>query len=193
MRKLIFATHNEHKLKEIRQILPGWKIQGLHEIGLYDEIAENGTTLEANAEIKAEYVFAKTGEACFADDTGLEVEALNGAPGILSARYAGDQHDFKANIDKLLSEMDGIENRKARFRTVICLIIDDKKQFFEGIVEGKITKSPKGSEGFGYDPVFVPDGYELSFAEMSASEKNAISHRGKAMKDLQDYLLNLMK
>ncbi len=192
MRKLIFATHNTHKLTEIRQILPEWEILGLTDIGLHDEIIENGQTLEANAEIKADYVYRKTGVSCFADDTGLEVEALNGAPGVHSARYATNGHDFKANMDKLLKEMTGIDKRGARFRTSVCLILNDEKHFFEGIVYGQIITVPRGDEGFGYDPVFVPDGYTKTFAEMDAEEKNSISHRGMAVSKLQDFLLNLL-
>ena len=189
MKDLVFATHNEHKLKEIRQILPGWNIKGLQEIGLTEEIIEDGNTLEANAEIKADYVYRKTGLSCFADDTGLEVYALNGAPGVHSARYAGDGHDFKANMEKLLHEMEHETMREARFRTSVCLILEGKKMFFDGIVEGQIIRTPRGDEGFGYDPVFLPDGFDLTFAEMPSLEKNAISHRGRAIKKLQDFLL----
>lgn len=188
MKKLVFATHNAHKLKEIKQILPSWDIVGLEDCGIHEEIVEDGNTLEVNAEIKADYIFNKTGLSCFADDTGLEVDALNGAPGVHSARYAGESHDFKANLNKLLLEMKDHSNRKARFRTVICLILDGKKSFFDGIAEGEILYDPKGKEGFGYDPVFQSENYSISFAEMSANEKNEISHRGKAVKKLQSFL-----
>ncbi len=187
MKKIVFATHNSHKISEIRQILPDLDIVGLDEIKIHDEIVENGLTLEANAEIKADFVYQKTGLSCFADDTGLEVDALHGAPGVYSARYAGNGHDFKANMDKLLQEMQGVENRAARFRTVICLIFKGKKHFFEGIVEGQIIEEEKGEKGFGYDPVFLPNGHHLTFAEMTAEAKNVISHRGRAVEKLKSF------
>ncbi|MBN2729175.1 MAG: RdgB/HAM1 family non-canonical purine NTP pyrophosphatase [Bacteroidales bacterium] len=189
MEKLVFATHNPHKLKELRQIFPSLEILGLHDCNITEEIIEDGHTLEANAEIKADYVFQKTGFSCFADDTGLEVDALHGAPGVLSARYAGDGHDFNANMDKLLREMKDKENRSARFKTVICLILNGRKSFFEGVVEGEILHQPRGDEGFGYDPIFRPLNHSLSFAEMTSDEKNSISHRGRAVQKLLGFLL----
>lgn len=189
MEKLVFATHNSHKLKELRQIFPSLEILGLHDCNITEEIIEDGLTLEANAEIKADYVFQKTGFSCFADDTGLEVDALHGAPGVLSARYAGDGHDFSANMEKLLREMQDKENRSARFKTVICLILNGRKSFFEGVVEGEILHQPRGEEGFGYDPIFRPLNHSLSFAEMTSDEKNSISHRGRAVQKLLGFLL----
>ena len=190
--QIVFATNNAHKLSEIRQIL-GHKIEvlSLSDIGCHDDIPETGTTLEANALQKARYIRDKYGYDCFADDTGLEVDALGGEPGIYSARYAGGEgHDSEANMQKLLQKLDGEANRAARFRTVIALVQGSKEQLFEGIVEGTILLQRAGKEGFGYDPVFAPleaDG--LAFAQMSAEAKNAISHRGRATKKLAEYLL----
>jgi XTP/dITP diphosphohydrolase len=190
--KIVFATNNAHKLAEVKAVLgDGWELVTLKEVGITEEIPETGKTLDENASIKARYVFERTGLDCFADDTGLEVEALNGAPGVRSARYATDGHDFAANNRKLLHELDGVENRKARFRTVISLIIDGVERQVEGIVEGEIATSESGAEGFGYDPLFVPEGYDRTFAEMSAEEKNAISHRGRAVKNLEALLLDI--
>ena len=163
----------------------------LREVGITEDIPETGATLDENASIKARYVYERTGLNCFADDTGLEVEALGGAPGVHSARYATDGHDFAANNRKLLRELEGKTNRKARFRTVISLIVDGVERQVEGIVEGEITTSESGAEGFGYDPLFVPEGYDRTFAEMSAEEKNAISHRGRAVKNLEALLLDI--
>jgi XTP/dITP diphosphohydrolase len=180
------ATNNEHKLKEVRQILD-YKdilIKGLEEVGCYDDIPETADTLEGNALLKARYMYSHYGVDCFADDTGLEVEALGGAPGVHSARYATDGHDFAANNAKLIRELEGKENRRARFRTVISLIRNGVEEQVEGIVEGRIATSMAGSEGFGYDPLFIPEGYDKSFAEMSAQEKNAISHLGRAVEAL---------
>ena len=160
----------------------------LREVGITEDIPETGATLDENASIKARYVYERTGLNCFADDTGLEVEALGGAPGVHSARYATDGHDFAANNRKLLRELDGKVNRKARFRTVISLIVDGVERQVEGIVEGEITTSESGAEGFGYDPLFMPEGYDRTFAEMSAEEKNAISHRGRAVAKLVEML-----
>lgn len=191
MKKLVFATNNAHKLEEIRAIL-GDKvgILSLNDINCHADIPETADTLQGNAALKAQYIFENYGLDCFADDTGLEVEALNGAPGIYSARYAdGEGHDSEANMKKLLSEMQDKENRKARFRTVICLIEDGKEHFFEGIVNGSIIRERKGGAGFGYDPIFMPDGYSETFAEMGNDEKNKISHRARAVQELCEYLL----
>ena len=163
----------------------------LREVGITEDIPETGATLDENASIKAHYVYERTGLNCFADDTGLEVEALGGAPGVHSARYATDGHDFAANNRKLLRELEGKTNRKARFRTVISLIVDGVERQVDGIVEGEITTSESGAEGFGYDPLFMPEGYDRTFAEMSAEEKNAISHRGRAVKNLEALLLDI--
>lgn len=194
--KIVFATNNKHKLEEIREILGhNFEIVSLKDIGCDVDIPETGDTLEENARQKAEYVFSRYGLDCFADDTGLEVEALDGAPGVHSARYAeGTDHDSRANMAKLLREMAGKANRKARFRTVISLIRHDsdhplgREQQFEGVVEGRISTSPHGSEGFGYDPVFVPDGHTESFAQLGEAVKNTISHRARAVKKLVDEL-----
>jgi XTP/dITP diphosphohydrolase len=189
MNELIFATNNKHKLTEIQSIVGSdFNIRSLGDIGCTEDIAETAATLEGNALLKAEYVYTKYGMNCFADDTGLEVEALDGRPGVYSARYATDGHDFEANIDKVLSELEGISNRKARFRTVIALYLDGSVNYFEGIVNGEIIHERKGIKGFGYDPVFLPDGYELTFAEMPLSEKNKISHRARAVVKLVEYL-----
>ncbi|MGN1217343.1 MAG: non-canonical purine NTP diphosphatase [Phocaeicola sp.] len=191
MKKLVFATNNAHKLEEIRAIL-GDKVEilSLNDINCHADIPETADTLQGNAALKAQYIYENYGLDCFADDTGLEVEALNGAPGIYSARYAGGEgHDSEANMKKLLSEMQDKENRKARFRTVICLIEDGKEHFFEGIVNGSIIRERKGGAGFGYDPIFMPDGYSETFAEMGNDEKNKISHRARAVQKLCEYLL----
>lgn len=190
MKKLVFATNNAHKLEEIRAIL-GNKVEilSLNDINCYADIPETADTLQGNAALKAQYIYKNYGLDCFADDTGLEVEALNGAPGIYSARYAGGEgHDSEANMKKLLSEMQDKDNRKARFRTVICLIQEGKEHFFEGIVNGSIIRERKGGAGFGYDPVFMPDGYSETFAEMGNDEKNKISHRARAVQKLCEYL-----
>ena len=186
---LIIATNNAHKLQEIQPLISDhFDIKTLKQIGCTDDIPETADSLEGNALLKARYIFDKYGCDCFADDTGLEIEALNGRPGVFSARYASDGHDFEANIDKVLGEMHGIDNRNARFRTVIALILDGKVNYFEGIVNGKIITERKGSEGFGYDPVFIPEGYTQTFAEMSLAEKNKISHRARAVARLVDFL-----
>lgn len=187
--ELIFATNNLHKLTEIQSIVgKNFTIKSLHEIGCTEDIPETAPTLEGNALLKAEFIYDKFGKNCFADDTGLEVEALDGRPGVFSARYATDGHDFEANIDKVLDELSGVENRKARFRTVIALILDGSVQYFEGIVNGEIIAERKGVKGFGYDPVFLPDGYEQTFAEMPLAEKNKISHRARAVSKLVEFL-----
>jgi XTP/dITP diphosphohydrolase len=187
--KLVFATNNRHKLEEIRALVSdSIHIVGLHDIGCHDEIEETETTLEGNAKIKSDYVHDKFDLNCFADDTGLEVEALGGAPGVYSARYAGENVSFRDNVDKLLDNLKYEDNRKARFRTVISLILGEKQYFFEGICEGEITRQMHGEKGFGYDPIFRPLGSELTFAEMSMDEKGRISHRGKATEKLIDFL-----
>lgn len=190
MKKLVFATNNAHKLDEIRAILGNkMEILSLNDINCHADIPETADTLEGNAALKAQYIYKNFGLDCFADDTGLEVEALNGTPGIYSARYAGGEgHDSEANMKKLLAEMEGKENRKARFRTAICLIEDGKEHLFEGIVNGEIIQERRGGSGFGYDPVFVPEGYTETFAEMGNDEKNKISHRARAVAKLCDYL-----
>ena len=187
--KIVFATNNAHKLSEVSALLGDrFELVTLREVGITEDIPETGATLDENASIKARYVYERTGLNCFADDTGLEVEALGGAPGVHSARYATDGHDFAANNRKLLRELEGKANRKARFRTVISLIVDGVERQVEGIVEGEITTSESGAEGFGYDPLFMPEGYDRTFAEMSAEEKNAISHRGRAVAKLVEML-----
>lgn len=199
--KIVFATNNQHKLQEIRDILGSeFEVVSLKEIGCDVDIPETGNTLEENALQKAQYVYDHYHLSCFADDTGLEVEALDGAPGVHSARYAeGTDHDSEANMAKLLRELDGKENRKARFRTVICLIEKQdvclcgctsikKIHQFEGIVNGSIATEKHGTEGFGYDPIFVPEGYDKSFAELGEEVKNGISHRARAVKKLVEYL-----
>lgn len=187
---IVFATNNAHKLSEIRRILgESAQVLSLAEIGCTADIPETASTLEGNAEIKARYVAEHHGaKLVFADDTGLEVEALGGEPGVYSARYAGPGHDSEANMRKLLEKMEGVANRRARFRTVIALLRDGELTLVEGIVEGTIATAPAGSDGFGYDPIFVPEGEQRTFAQMSADEKNAISHRGRAMARLTEVL-----
>lgn len=191
--KLVFATNNKHKLDEVRKITAQHNIEvvSLADIHCHDEIPETADTLEGNALQKAQYIQDKFGLDCFADDTGLEVEALDNAPGVYSARYAGPGHDSEANMQKLLQEMKGKTNRKARFRTVIALIIGDKQYCFSGIVNGTITTEKKGENGFGYDPIFIPEGYEQTFAELGDFVKNKISHRAKAVEQLNHFLANL--
>ena len=183
--KIVFATNNAHKLSEVSAVLGSeYELVTLREVGITEDIPETGATLDENASQKARYVYERTGLDCFADDTGLEVEALNGAPGVRSARYATDGHDFAANNRKLLSELHDSANRSARFRTVISLIRGGVEQQVEGIVRGTIATSEAGCGGFGYDPLFIPEGYDCTFAEMSAEQKNAISHRGRAVAEL---------
>ena len=188
MKKLIFATHNPNKLIEIKSAVNSFEVVGLKEIGIYDDISETGTTLEENALIKSQYIYQKTGLSCFADDTGLEVEALGGRPGVYSARYAGEHATAEENMQKLLLEMDGQKNRNACFRTVISLILNGEEYFFEGKVLGEILLQKTGDDGFGYDPIFKPTGYDQSFAEMTMKQKNEISHRGVAVKKLIHFL-----
>lgn len=193
--KLVFATNNQHKLDEVRKISAQHNIEivSLVEINCHDDIPETADTLDGNALQKAQYIREKFGLDCFADDTGLEVEALDNAPGVYSARYAGPGHDSEANMKKLLKEMERKENRKARFRTVIALLLGDETHLFEGIVEGSITKEKKGENGFGYDPVFVPQGYDKTFAELGNDVKNKISHRARAVEQLEAFLAQLNK
>jgi len=188
--KLVFATNNKNKLKEVRAMLPNFEVVGLAEIGITEDIEETAKTLEGNAAIKANYVTKKLGLDCFADDTGLEVEALNNAPGVYSARYSGEHHNSEANMQKLLSELQNKTNRNAQFRTAVVLNLNSKQYVFEGICKGEILKEKKGNEGFGYDPIFKPDGFNSSFAEMSMKEKSEISHRGKAIQNLITFLKN---
>lgn len=191
-KKIVFATNNAHKLQEIRQIV-GDKLEilSLADIGCNEDIPETADTLAGNAELKARYVKEHYGYDCFADDTGLIVDALDGAPGVYSARYAGPGHDSVANTRLLLKNLEGVEDRSARFVTVICLIEGDEARFFEGKVEGVITREPAGCGGFGYDPVFLPAEADVTFAEMPSEAKNAISHRGRATAALLDYLSQL--
>lgn len=188
-KKLVFATNNAHKLEEVKDVVGDkFEIISLKDINCYDDIAETGTTLEENALIKAHYIKNKYGYDCFGDDTGLEVDVLDGAPGVYSARYAGKGHDFKANVKKLLKELDSKEDRKAKFRTVIALILDGKEYLFEGKIDGIITEEEKGDTGFGYDPVFRPDGHDKTFAELGLDIKNKISHRALAVNKLCNFL-----
>ncbi len=190
--KIVFATNNPNKLKEIQSLMPeGIEILSLKEIGCTEDIPETGTTLEANAFQKAHYLKENYGYDCFADDTGLEVESLNGAPGVYSARYAGPERSAEANMAKILEELKGTENRKAQFRTAIALILNGEEQVFEGKVEGYISKAKQGEEGFGYDPIFLPENNQRSFAQMTMAEKGAISHRGRAVRKLVDFLRSI--
>lgn len=190
--KLVFATNNAHKLREVSQVVgEEFTLVSLRECGIVEDIPEEQPTLEGNALQKARYIYACTGLDCFADDTGLEVDALGGEPGVRSARYATDGHDDEANKRLLLERMEGVEARGAQFRTAIALIIGGKEYLFEGIVRGHITTEEKGEGGFGYDPLFVAEGHSLSFAEISAEEKNAISHRGRAVRKLAEFLQGL--
>ena len=187
--KLVFATNNPHKLHEIQNILgDDFEIISLKDIGCHEEIPEEQPTLEGNASQKAFYVYNNYGYNCFADDTGLEIEALNNEPGVYSARYAGEGKNPEDNMNKVLHKLAKIKNRKARFRTVISLVVNGKETQFEGIVNGRILNEKRGQGGFGYDPAFQPDGYNETFAEMGMEEKNRISHRGKAVKKLVEYL-----
>ena len=188
--KIVFATNNKHKLEEIKDILgKEFEIVSLAEIGCHEDIPETGVTLEENARQKSSYVVEHYNQNCFADDTGLEVEALGGEPGVHSARYAeGTDHDSEANMRKLLANLEGKDNRKACFRTIISLIIDGVEHQFEGKVEGRIATEKHGTEGFGYDPIFIPEGYDKSFAELGEEIKNQISHRARAVKKLAEYL-----
>lgn len=187
--KLVFATNNRHKLDEVRAIVGNRvEVLSLNDIGCHDDIPETADTLQGNALIKARYIHEKFGVDCFADDTGLEVEALDGAPGVYSARYAGKECDSEANMQKLLQNLTGKSNRNAQFRTVIALIIKGEEKLFNGIVKGTITEDKRGDSGFGYDPVFIPEGFSESFAQMSGDMKNSISHRYRATLELSNYL-----
>lgn len=190
--QLIFATNNEHKLKEISALLDErYRLLSLKEIGIVEDIPENEDTLEGNARAKAMYVYERTGSDCFADDTGLEIDALDGRPGVISARYAGPEGNSVNNIKKVLEELEGAKERSARFRTVISLILRGKEYQFEGMVNGRIIDEMRGDDGFGYDPVFVPDGYDKTFAEMPLELKNKISHRANALNELVTFLSQL--
>ena len=188
MKKIVFATHNAHKLAEVKSILPDWEILGLSDIGCFEDIPETAQTLEGNAQIKADYITEKYGFDCFADDTGLEITALNGAPGVYSARYAGASANSQANMQKVLEALQNKSNRKAQFRTVIALNFKGKSFLFEGICKGKILREKRGDSGFGYDPIFQPGGFDRSFAQMSRTAKGNISHRGKAIRKLIAFL-----
>lgn len=189
--ELVFATNNKHKLKELQAILgKHFKLLSLEDIGCYEEIPEEQDTLEGNASQKAFYVYNNFNYNCFADDTGLEIEALNGEPGVYSARYAGEEKSAEANMNKVLVKLAKIKTRSARFRTVISLVIDGVETQFEGVVEGEILTEKRGGSGFGYDPIFQPNGFEKSFAEMNLTDKNKISHRGRAVEKLVTHLKN---
>lgn len=194
MNEIIFATNNKHKIEEMTAITSG-KIHllSLKDIGCEDDIPETSDTIEGNAHLKAKYIHDRFKMDCFADDTGLEVESLGGAPGVYSARYAGENATYQDNVIKLLQDLEGKQNRTARFKTVIALISGSESKYFEGIIEGKIIEKPRGESGFGYDPVFVPKGYDQTFAEMSPDLKNTISHRALASRSLTKYLLNKIK
>jgi XTP/dITP diphosphohydrolase len=187
---LIFASNNEHKIREINSILGNnFRLLSLHDININEDIPEEEPQLEGNALAKARFVFNFTGMDVFADDTGLEISFLNGLPGVHSARFAGENKDSSANIEKVLSLLGNTDNREARFRTVIALILEKKEYLFEGIVTGKIIREKKGIEGFGYDPIFIPDGKTLTFAEMRLAEKNSVSHRARAFEKLKEFLV----
>ena len=189
MNTILFATHNENKLREVKKIIgEKYKIIGLNDIDHHTEVPETQNTIEGNASQKTNFIYKLKGIDCFSDDTGLEVDALNGAPGVYSARYAGENKNDSNNLKKLLKELDGEKNRKARFKTVVSLILNNKEYLFEGIINGNIAFEPKGSNGFGYDPVFVPGGYTKSFAQLDSEEKNMISHRALAIKKLTEFL-----
>lgn len=189
--KLVFATNNPNKLREVQNMLPETiQLQTLKDIGCTEDIEETETTLEGNAKLKADYVIDNYQYDCFADDTGLEVDSLDGRPGVYSARYGGYPRDADKNMDKLLSELSNNSNRKAQFRTAIVLNLNNEQHLFEGVCKGEITNFKSGNAGFGYDPIFKPEGYTITFADMSAEEKNKISHRGIAIKKLVDFLIN---
>ena len=192
MTKLIFATHNKNKLKEVRSLIPSSiELLSLDDINLLEEIEETAATIEGNAILKAQTIYNQTGINCFADDSGLLVDALNGAPGVYSARYAGEHKNDSDNLEKLLNELGKNDNRNAHFKTVMALIIDGKEYLFEGIINGTITTQKSGANGFGYDPIFLLIGYTETFAEMSSEIKNVISHRAKAMKQLVEFVNSL--
>lgn len=189
-RTLIFATNNRHKLEEVQHLAgTSFTLKSLDDIGCTEDIAETGTTFRENASLKSNFIYREYGLDCFGDDSGLEIDALNGEPGVYSARYSGSR-DMDRNIRLVLEKLEAAENRRARFRTVISLILDGKEYFFEGTVEGEITRTVTGTAGFGYDPIFRPDGYDLTFAEMDLAEKNRISHRSRAIAKLVEFLKN---
>ncbi len=191
-KEIVFATNNAHKLKEVSPLLSNkFSVLSLRDINCFDNIPETADSLEGNAILKAQYVIEKFGKDCFSDDTGLEVKALNNAPGVYSARYAGESKDAEDNMNKLIAEMKGVKNRKAQFRTVIALILNGEKYIFEGIIKGEITEKKRGEKGFGYDPIFIPEGYNQTFAELPLSEKNKISHRARAVQKLILFLENI--
>lgn len=193
-RTLVFATHNRHKLEEVYQIIgEKFQLKDLSQINCLEDIPETGKTLEENASIKSHFIYKNFEMDCFADDTGLEIEALNRAPGVYSARYAGEEKDNEKNMDLVLSQLQGISNRAARFRTVISLIIAGKEYIFEGVVKGEIMPEKSGSKGFGYDPIFKPEGFDMTFAEMSMEQKNGVSHRALAIRHLANFLLNYQR
>jgi len=194
MEKLVFATNNPHKLTEVKHMLQDlYEVIGMKEAGFFEDIPENEPTLEGNARTKALYIYNKLKVNVFADDTGLEIAALNNAPGVYSARYAGSDKNSIANMNMVLEKMKNESNRKAQFRTAICLILNSKEYIFEGIVKGKILEKPIGEAGFGYDPIFEPQGYNISFAQMDMTEKNTISHRGRAIQQLVNFLKTQIK
>ncbi|AMA49297.1 MULTISPECIES: non-canonical purine NTP diphosphatase [Flavobacterium] len=187
--KIVFASNNQNKIKEIKRLIPDEiEILSLKDINCLVDIPETATTIEGNARLKADYITQHYGYACFADDSGLEVEALNGEPGVFSARYAGEEKDDQKNMDKLLSVLSGELNRKANFKTVIALNLKNQQYLFTGTIDGKITFEQRGLNGFGYDPIFIPDGYENTFAEITLEEKSKISHRAKAVKQLVEFI-----
>lgn len=187
--RLVFATHNAGKLQEVKELLePKYEVIGLSELGDLEDIPENEPTLEGNALVKAKTIWEKYGLSCFSDDTGLEIEALNGAPGVYSARYGGPEKDPEQNMDRILRELEGQQNRSAQFRTAVALILNGEEHLFEGVVKGAIRTERSGEKGFGYDPVFQPEGYSITFAEMDSAEKGKISHRGRAMAKLVEFL-----
>ena len=189
MKQIVFATNNKNKLREMREIMDGlYEVLSLEDIGCHEEIVEDAETIEGNAKIKADFVTNRYHIDCFADDTGLEVEALNGAPGVYTARFAGEHCSYQDNVDKMLATMKGQTNRKAAFRTCIALNLNGKSYYFEGRCDGKITEEQRGNEGFGYDPIFQPDGFDQTFAELGHEVKNAISHRGRATQKLISFL-----
>ena len=192
MKQIVFATNNKNKLREMREIMDGlYEVLSLDDIGCHEEIIEDADTIEGNAKIKADYVTDHYHVDCFADDTGLEVEALGGAPGVYSARYAGEHCSYQDNVNKLLAALKGVENRKAAFRTCIALNLGGESYYFEGRCDGHIVEAQRGTDGFGYDPIFQPDGFEETFAEMGHQGKNAISHRGRATQQLIAFLKGL--
>jgi XTP/dITP diphosphohydrolase len=192
MKKLVMATANPNKIKEIQKKIGNiYQFLSLKEIGCEEDIPETSDTIEGNALQKARYIFDKYGFDCFSEDTGLEIDALGGAPGVITARYAGEQKDPNANMEKVLMELEGNQNRKARFKTVIALSVDNKEYLFEGIVYGHISEEKKGTDGFGYDPIFRPEGYDRTYAEMSLEEKNIMSHRALAVDKLKQFLDSL--